>query len=140
MKLFSKLFSDKSSLIVTINYLVISVIFIVIAFIIGISDNPPGILFIYLGSITFIIAFSHNWKGSKKFKYLAVASITGFVVFVILHNLFDGLSKMFSANSLLQYLMIGISVVSFIAAVLICPAGLIVGAWGWISKKKIKDG
>lgn len=123
-----------SNLRVTLIFLAISIIFIAIAFIIGISDNPPGLLLLFLSSITLLYAFVHHWKESKKFKYLTIASIIGFIVFVILHNLFDGLSQMFSVDSLLQNFINGLGVAFFLFAIFLCPAGLIVGAWGWISK------
>ncbi|MBI5730821.1 MAG: hypothetical protein HY963_06765 [Ignavibacteriales bacterium] len=127
---------NRSNLKTTTIFLAISIVFIVMAFVIGINDNPPGLLLLFLGSITLLLAFIHHWKESKKFKRLTFASIIGFIVFVILHNLFDGLSQMFSAKSLLQILINGLGVAFFLFAIFLCPAGLIVGAWGWISKGK----
>lgn len=82
-----------------------------------------------------VFALIHNWSDSKKFKHLAIYSIIGVPVFVILHNLFESMTGSPSTSKFLNDLFSTLSVGSFILAVIICPITLIVGVWGWVTKK-----
>ena len=106
----------------TLILLVLSVIFLVGAIIIGISDNPSGILICFLGCILFILSFSHNWRKPKPFIMLMIISFIGFIVLVILINIFEGRlsGKLFDI----------LGTFTFIVATLLCPAGIIIGGIG----------
>ena len=60
--------------------------------IVGIPDNPPGIILAYISIGAIILAFVHHWTVLKMFSVLLIASVICFPVFVILHNLFDVLA------------------------------------------------
>jgi len=76
----------------------------------------------------------------KKFLILTGASFGGFIVSVVLHNLFYGLGIASSEFTILSYLMGILEVFFFFVAVFVCPIGFLVGAIGSIvifSKKKM---
>jgi len=111
----------------------VSIVFIFFALIIGIDDNPPGILLIYLGSFALILTFIHHWRESKKFLILFVLSIFGAIIFGILHNLFDGLQIMTGEIIVLSQILVFLSVTSFLIALIVCPSGMLIGAFGSIA-------
>jgi hypothetical protein len=104
------------------------------AAVVGVSDNPPGILLAFLAATAFILAFVHPWRNSKQFRYLFYASGLGFIVFGVLHNVLEVVAEKFVSSGLLHGLLHGLlqglSVTFFLAAILICPPGLLVGAVG----------
>jgi hypothetical protein len=102
------------------------------AAIVGIGDNPPGLLLAFLSASAFIVAFVHPWRASKKFKRLIYASGLGFVVFAVLHNVFEGLASKAGVSGLVHGLLGGVGVAFFLVAILLCPPGLLVGAVGAI--------
>ena len=135
MTKFSNLFSEETNLRTLIPYILAATVLIVIAFIIGISDNLPGIILIYIGIFILVYGLTHQWKESKKFRKLLIASIIGFFVFTILHNLFYGISKEFEDVSIVRNLSNWLGAASFIISVLICPVTIVIGLWGWIKNK-----
>ena len=106
----------------TLVLLALSVISIVVAIIIGISDNLPGILLCFIGCILFILSFSHSWRKPKPFLMLLIISFIGFIVLVVLINIFEGrLSGTF-------FEIIGTFI--YILATMLCPTGIIIGGIG----------
>ena len=97
---------------------------------VGIDDNLPGILLAYLAATAFILAFVHPWKTSKQFRRLLYASALGFVVFGLLHIVFEVTASNFGDSSLVYDLFNVIGAILFLIATLICPPGLLVGAIG----------
>lgn len=106
----------------------LSCVLLVIAFFIGISDNIPGIVLVYLAVAVLFVALVRNWRESKKFLILMGASLVGFFVFVLLHNALYGL---------IYVLMLGRPELDesffFILAVIVCPVGFLVGLAGSIA-------
>ena len=94
------------------------------------SDNPPGLLLVYGAISCFILAFAHRWRKAKYFFRLLALSGLGFVVFAILHNVFYGIGELSTAPWVAS-LMEGLHVVSFLVAILVCPAGILVGLIGY---------
>ncbi len=105
---------------------------VISAILVGISDNIPGIVLCYLAAITLIVAVTRTWRRRKMFLILLGASVAGFIVFVVLHNVFYGLTILTSHISALSHLMEGFHVAFFIIAVFLCPAAFLVGAVGSI--------
>ena len=97
---------------------------------VGINDNPPGIVLVYLAVSAWIAAFVHRWRRVKSFLILLVASLVGFLVFVVLHNLFYGLAEMASDIVGLVQVLQFLHVVFFLIALLGCPPGVLIGAVG----------
>jgi len=102
----------------------------VAAAIVGISDNPPGLLLAFLSASTFIVSFVHPWRVSKHFRRLVYASLLGFIVSVVLHNVFDAIGGHLTGSGFLQGLINGAGVAFFFIAIFICPPGLVIGAIG----------
>lgn len=105
--------------------------FLITAFILGISDNPPGIIFVFAAIMSLLIAFTLNWNTVKKFTFLTIAALVSFIVFVILHNLFYALGEMVG-EGFLSYLISVFGALAFIIAVLICPPAFALGVIGSI--------
>ena len=141
MKNFLQLTNIKSSRKVTIILLAACAASLAVAFLIGISDNPPGLLLCYLSVTAFILAFVHTWRKVKYFLVLTGASLIGFFLFAVLHNVFYGLGQMAADLVVLKYLLDSLNVVSFLVAILLCPAGLLLGAIGsvimYLKQRKI---
>jgi hypothetical protein len=100
---------------------------------VGVSDNPPGIILAYLATTALVLAFVHPWRSAKRFGLLLLASVSGFVVCAVLHNLCHGIRAQLTAGSFLQGVGGVLGVVFFLVAILLCPPGLIVGVGGVVS-------
>lgn len=100
------------------------------AFIVGINDNPPGIALLYGALVCLMLAVVFNWRRPKSFLLLCGLSALGFVVFAILHNLLYGLATMVDLAWLKAIIEV-LHVAAFLIAILVCPAGVVVGLVGW---------
>jgi hypothetical protein len=111
--------------------------------IVGISDNPPGILMLYAGASALVVAFVHPWRTSRPFRYLLYASVLGFVVFAVVHNVFEVVAARMGGPSFVVAVLQGIQVAAFLIAVLICPPALVIGAVGaivmWIRSRHFQE-
>ena len=119
----NNIFKEKS----TYVYLAVSIILIVVALIVGIDDNPPGIIVFFVGSIVLVVAFTHNWKKAGSYLLLGVFSMAGFAVSVLLHNVFEAIGGEGTILGL-------VGAMFFLIALFICPACLLVGIVGSIVK------
>jgi hypothetical protein len=97
---------------------------------IGIADSPPGLALVYLAIVAWILALAHPWRQVRSFLILLAASLIGFPVSILLHNLFYGLGEMASDITVLSQALGALDVVFFILAVLVCPPGVLIGAVG----------
>ena len=100
------------------------------AVVVGISDNPPGIFLAFGAATAVILAFVHPWRTAKQFGLFLCASVAGFVIFGILHNVFEGVAGEVDSMRALQVLLQGLGVAAFLLALLICPPAILVGAVG----------
>ena len=122
--------STKSNRRVTLLWCVICCGSLIAAFIVGVSDNLPGLVLCYVAAISIILAFTHSWRRTKYFFILLCASLVGFVVFVVLHNVFYALGQMAADIIVLGRLLEIFHVVSFLIAIFVCPAGFLIGVVG----------
>ena len=97
---------------------------------IGIDDNPPGILLAFLAGTAFVLAFVHPWRTPRQFRRLLYASALGFVLFALLHNMFEAIAMNLGGPGLVQGLLNGAGAVSFVIAILVCPPGVLIGIVG----------
>ena len=111
----------------TYVYLAGSVIFIIVALIVGIDDNVPGIILLFISSILLVLAFTHNWNRPKPYVLLIIFSLVGFVVSAILHNVFEAIGGEGTFFGIVGALF-------FLVALILCPAGLLMGIIGSIIK------
>ncbi len=114
----------------TLVFLVISCAFALAAIVIGIDDNPPGIVLAFCAVAALVFAFVHPWRTARQFRRLLFASVLGLVVFAILHNAFGALAAKAVTASALQSVLQGFSVATFFLAVLFFPVAVLIGAVG----------
>ena len=115
--------------------LVTSALLAVGAGIVGIDDNPPGLLLAFISAGVFVTSFTHPWHSAARYRRLAFASVLVFGVATVLHNLFWALGTIPDLPSLARMTMNGLSIVFFFLAILVCPAAFLVGVgggvWAW---------
>lgn len=116
--------------VVTVVYLVIAGGLAIAAGVVGISDNPPGILLACGAAAALVLAFVHPWRTSRQFRYLLYGSFLGFLVFAVAHNLFEVVAGKMGGPAFLVAVLQGIQVAAFLIAVLICPPALAIGTVG----------
>jgi hypothetical protein len=115
---------------VTVGLVVLCCVLLIAAFIVRIGDNPPGLALCYLATVSLILAFVHAWRKVRYFLILLGASVVGLVVFAILHNLLYALAEISSDIVALKHSLEFLSTASFLVAIFVCPAGLLIGAIG----------
>ena len=103
---------------------------LVAALLVGVADNLPGLVLCYVAATAFILALVHTWRSAKRYLILLVASLLGFLLTVVLHNLFYALSEVASEYVGLVQVLGLLEVAFFLVAVLVCPPGALVGAVG----------
>ena len=130
----SDAFSTPRNRITTFILLAICGLLAIAAVVVGIEDNLPGILLAFLAATTFVLAFAHTWRTARKFMFLLLASVLGFVLFIILNIIFDSVAQNPATSGALQDLIQSpaINALNLIVA-MICPAAFIVGAVGSVA-------
>jgi hypothetical protein len=108
----------------TLAYLVSSIVLIIASQIVGVSDNPTGIIMIGIGIICFYYSFVHIWKTSGNFVRLIYASLGLIVLTILAINIFVWMHKA-------QYLSEGLLMGIFF---LICIPLILVGVLGALSR------
>lgn len=104
------------------------------AVVVGVDDNLPGILLAFLSAIAFVLAFVHPWRTARKFVFLLLTSVLGFVLFVILNIALDSIVQNPKSSRTLQDLIESpIANVLNIIIAMICPAAFMVGAIGSVT-------
>jgi len=115
---------------VTVGSVILCCVLLLAAFIVGISDNPPGLALCYLATVSLILAFVHGWRKVKYFLILLGSSVIGFAIFAVLHNVFYALAEISSNIFILSRILQFLDVASFLVAIFVCPAGLLIGTIG----------
>jgi hypothetical protein len=77
----------------TISLFVLAVVLIIIASIIGIADNLPGIILLYGGIITLFFAFLHPWKKAMNYAILAGVCIGIFFLGLLVITILDKMGQ-----------------------------------------------
>jgi hypothetical protein len=126
--------------VLTVVFLAIAAAFAAAGGLVGISDNPPGILLAYGAAAVLVLAVVHPWRTSKTFRYLLYGSLAGFFVFAFVHNVFEVIAERMGGPGFLYAVLQGIQVAAFLIAVLVCPPAVIIGAVGavvlWIRNRR----
>jgi hypothetical protein len=99
------------------------------AALIGIADNPPGILTVYGAAALLVLSIVHPWRSARPFALLAAGGVLASLAFAVLHNLLDGAAELLAVPILSQVLGV-LSAGAFLLAVLVCPAVVLVAAGG----------
>ena len=98
-------FSTRSNRIKALILLVICCLSAFASTVVGIDENPPGILLALLAAVSFVLAFSHPWRTARKFLFLLLASVLGFILFVILSIISDSIVQNPASSDTLQKLI-----------------------------------
>ena len=114
----------------TLALIAVGCAFLAAGLVIGIGDNPPGLVLVYLAVSTWIAAFAHRWRRVKSFLILLVASLIGFPLSAVLHNVFYALAEVASDVVGLTQVLVFLEVVFFLIALFVCPPGVLIGAVG----------
>ena len=130
-KYFSILFNPQNRNI-TLGLLLTGAVFVMVATSIGISDNAPGIILLFIGLVLLMLALVHFWRKERSYLILLVVCFAGGILFAILHNLLDALATKVADITFLAWLAEVSSAASFIIAVMICPVGVLLGFFGAI--------
>jgi len=97
-----------------------------IALVIGISDNLPGIILLYVGLVCFAWAWVWNWRSSREFWILLLISLAAFPVGVVFHNLLYALGTLVVGTRILFAIVDFIGAFFFLVAVVAAgPAALV---------------
>jgi len=127
-------FSTPHNRITTFILLAICGLLAITAVAVGINDNLPGILLAFLAATAFVLAFVHPWRTVRKFIFLLLASILGFVLFIILNIVLDTIAQNPTTMGALQELLQSPATDAFsIIIAMICSAAFIIGAVGSIA-------
>jgi hypothetical protein len=100
------------------------------AIVVGIPDNPPGLALVYLAVTAWILAYAHRWRQVRSFLLLLGASLLGFPLAVVLHNLLYALGTLVADVAALRLVLGSLEGAFFLVAVLVCPPGVAIGALG----------
>lgn len=126
-------FSIRRNLLISVSLLVVGGSLILVASLIGISDNLPGILLCFLGVLSLIFSFIHHWRNVKSYKVLFFVSMIGLFVFAVLHNFLDFAGQHYeNSHQLLSQFLNFLSVIFFLVAVFVCPFTMLIGLAGFI--------
>jgi hypothetical protein len=123
---------DKQQRAVTLSLVTMGIVLILTAFIIGVSDNLPGISVLFLGLISLALSVTHIWKGYKIYLKLFLFSVIGFFVAVLLHNLLYAFAELNQGLRWFNYMINLMSALFFVLAVLVFPATTLVGLVGMV--------
>lgn len=102
------------------------------ALLVGIADNPPGLLLAFLSSICVVRALTLGWRHPRRHFHLFVGSFLAFAAAAVLHNVFEAAASVAEAPAL-QAAGEALGVAFFLVAIFLCPAGIVVGAVGGIA-------
>ena len=124
-------FSTLSNRIKTLILLVICCLSAIASTVVGIDENPPGILLALLAAVTFVLAFSHPWRTARKFMFLLLAAVLGFVLFIIVSIVSDSIVQNPASSEALQNLIQSpVNEALSIISAMLCSAAFLVGVVG----------
>ena len=103
-----------------------------VAFLVGVSDNPAGIGLLYLALTCLAAAWVWKWTAPRDFWILLLISLAAFPVGVILHNLFYALGTVVSGIKILDGLLGFLEVMFFLVAVVAVGPAVLVALVGGI--------
>ena len=124
-------FSTPQNRIKTFVLLAVCGLLAIAAAAVGVDDNLPGVLLAFLAATAFVLAFVHPWRTAKKFVLLLLASVLGFVLYIILNIILDtAVQDPATAGALRDLLQSPVADALSIIIAMLCPAAFIVGAVG----------
>ncbi|MEN8186372.1 MAG: hypothetical protein ABFR05_04520 [Bacteroidota bacterium] len=116
----------------TVTLLILACLLLSVSFVIGIADNPLGIFFLMFGVLALTLAIIHPWRKIKNYMILLVISVVGFMISVLLYNLFYAVTHKFEENTVFFFIFELMHVFFFLLGVLVFPVTAAVGIVGAI--------
>ena len=124
-------FSTPQNRIKTFVLLAVCGLLAIAAAAVGVDDNLPGVLLAFLAATAFVLAFVHPWRTAKKFVLLLLASVLGFLLYIILNIILDtAVQDPATAGALRDLLQSPVVEALSVIIAMLCPAAFIVGAVG----------
>jgi hypothetical protein len=124
-------FSTQRNRIKSLIFLAVCGLSAIVAAVIGIDDNPPGIVLAFLAGIAFVLAFVHPWRAARKFLSLLGAAVLGFALFIVLNIVSDAIVQNPSTAGAIRGLMQSpASDALNLIFVVLCASAFIVGSVG----------
>lgn len=87
----------------------------------------------FVAAIALVFAFVHPWRSEQQFRTLLWGSLAGSIVHAFVHEGFDVFAHSVGGPGVLQASLSAVSVVSFLAVVLLGPPSFVVGLVGTIA-------
>ncbi len=105
------------------------------AAVVGIADNPPGIMLALLAAFALVLAFVHPWRAAAPFRLLFYGSFLGLVCFVLAAMVVDvWVGKWVVAHAPgLRPLLEGVWTVAIIVVLALFPPAFLTGLGGWVA-------
>ena len=100
------------------------------AAVLGLDDNPPGLLLAFLSACAAGAAFVHPWRSPRSFRRLIYWSVAGFLLSAFLHNALYAAASVPGLPPLARGIFNGAGVLSFFSALLVFPPLFVVGVVG----------
>ena len=127
-------FSTPRNRIKTLILLVVCGLSATVAVVVGIDDNLLGVMLALLAAIAFVLAFAHPWRTARKFMFLLLASVLGFVLFIIMNIITDSIVQNPATSGTLQNLIQSpVNDALNLILAMICVAAFIVGTIGSVA-------
>jgi uncharacterized membrane protein YeiB len=124
-------FSTPRNRIRTFIFLVTCGLLAIASVVVGIDDNPPGVLLAYLAATAFVLACSHSWRTARKFMFLLLASVLGSILFMILSMISDSIvQNPASSDTLKKLIESPMNEALSIVFAMLCSAAFLVGVVG----------
>ena len=100
---------------------------------VGVADNPPGILLAFASSVALVLACAVTLRTRRHFELLLLWSLVAMVGAGVLHGAFEAAASTAGA-AWLKAAGEAVGAALFLAAILLCPAGVVVGVAGIVVK------
>ncbi len=102
------------------------------ALLMGVSDNIPALVLVYLACGLLIVAFVCTWREPQPFLKMLIASLVSVPVFAVLHNLAYAVAQSTAETPLISGFFDFLGAISFVIAVVIAPTAVVISAIGTI--------
>ncbi len=116
------------------------------AFLLGVADNPPGIITLYLALICLAFAWVWNFPAPRDYWIMFLLSLVAFPLGVVLHNLFYALATLVRGIPVIESLAVFLHVFFFLVAVMaVGPAALagliggVIRSWQGMNRLTLKN-
>lgn len=112
---------------------------LIVALVFRVGNKTLGLGLIYGGVAALLLAVAHRWRRVKPFLLLTLAALIGMPFFVLMHNLLYALAEVARDLALVRRSAEALHVASFLAAIFVCPAAVVVGSVGalvtWVKNR-----